>query len=416
MQTQIAEQARRVREAIQRDPRQGISALVEFALANAVSASAKHQVLLAKVGQDATKDMDPSPEEVQDRIAKLLKLVSLVEEDSATSGDAPPGGRASVPPLKRDEKAFSDLRRTATIFRGRDLKKRFRGTDFELEGVDLELAAGEITAVVGQNAQGKTTLLRMVAGDLHVDSGTMSYPEISKAEKLDWTAIKSQVAYLPQELPTWYGSLQDNLHYEAALHGLYGDENEQEVAFFIDRLGLREHLGKRWDHLSGGTKLRFALAQVLVWRPKLLVLDEPLANLDVLARASLLQDIVDLARSTRYPLAVLMSSQDLYELEAVATRMVFLREGTVVFNGPVAEIGQGCRVNTFELGLAVSSSRLLEVLGDDIRGEPTFNGVGYVVQTAVELGSKALLRRLLEADIDVRYFRDITRSVRSLFV
>ena len=75
--------------------------------------------------------------------------------------------------------------------------------------------------------------------------------------------------------------LVDNLHFAAAIHGIRGKENEDEVDFIIWRLGLDKYRNATWNEISGGFKMRFSLGRALVYNPRLLILDEPLANLDV---------------------------------------------------------------------------------------------------------------------------------------
>ena len=91
--------------------------------------------------------------------------------------------------------------------------------------------------------------------------------------------------------------LRSNLHYEAAIHGVGRADNEREVDFIVERLGFRGELDKEWHELSGGFRLRFALARALVWKPKLLILDEPLANLDFITQQIVLNDLRHLTDS-----------------------------------------------------------------------------------------------------------------------
>lgn len=405
----LAIAADQVRETIRRDVRAGCAALVGFATARAVTPRLKHEALLMRFNQG---DSD-TPEEVNALEGQLLDLLQRIETDSAERWNA---GEASEQRQRRGEIQLHYLsQKPASLpaFIGKGLGKRY--PSFHLRGVDLELRPGEVTAVVGQNANGKTTLLRIVAGELRADDGVLQFPSLSTESGLNWAEIKSQIAYLPQELPAWPGILRDNLHYEAALHGILGQDNEREVAFFVERLGLREHWGKRWPQISGGYKLRFALARVLIWKPRLLVLDEPLANLDVLAQSRLLQDLLDLARSPRYPLAVLMSSQHLHELEAVASGIVFLRNGEVAYNGSMRDVGSERGYNIYELGTS-SDPAMLKGLFDDPRyGEPFHNGVSYVVKTGIDVDAATVLRKILAAGIHVTYFRDVSRSIKSLF-
>jgi ABC-2 type transport system ATP-binding protein len=398
--------AEQVRRAILADPQAGVRALVALGNRSTTSAVLRQEALLLKL----TVEGASSREESNALQRKMLDLLTLIENGLARDsvGLREPG-LAELRQYYLDRPIPNDL-----IVRAGGLRKRYTKSDFTLKEVDLLLHPGEITAVVGQNAHGKTTLLRIVAGELRADAGKLEYPGLTRGDESDWYAIKSQIAYLPQELPPWHGALVDNLQYEAALHGLLGQDNEDAVKFFIERLQLHEHLDKRWQELSGGTKLRFALARVLTWKPKLLILDEPLANLDVLAQSRFLQNLRDLAQLREAPLAVLLSSQHLHELEVVASRIVFLQNGGVKFNGTVAEIGAERSCNVYELGSTTPISALRDLFGVQ-HGEPFHNGLGYVIKTPLELQASKVLERLLSAGVSVQYFRDLSCSIKSLF-
>jgi len=145
-------------------------------------------------------------------------------------------------------------------------------------------------------------------------------------------------------------------------------------------------------------------------------MDEPLANLDIKAKNVLLQDLRELASSYRYPIAVLISSHELHALEAVCEQMVFLRQGEVVYIGPTQGVAVDEANNEFELGTRLSLAELRQRLRGSgvikVREEHT----AFVLTTAREIGHQLLLRRLLEREIDVEYFRDNSRSVRRLFL
>ena len=407
---EISEAAEKLRHTIRSDALGAFDPLLQFAEAHAVAPRLKHEALLMRL--DAPKGDDPKQ---LDRFERdLLDLVARIETDHIEhwNPEVAASKRAALEQTRL--KLVDRAAKLPPVCRAEGLGKAYRRGNFYLRGVNLELRPGEVTALVGQNANGKTTLLRIVAGELRHDEGKLEFPGLC-SDHLDWSVIKSQVAYLPQDLPAWQGSLLDNLHYEAALHGILGAENQREVAYVVERLGLGEHLDKRWTQISGGTKLRFALARVLVWRPSLLVLDEPLANLDVLAQGRLLQDLLDLARSPRYPQSILMSSQHIHELEAVASSLIFLRAGEVVFNGPIATLGDERRYNTYELNISTS----LETLGalfDEFRCDPPYdNGVSFVLKTPLHVDANAVLGKLRAADVEVSYFRDISHSAKRLF-
>ena len=261
----------------------------------------------------------------------------------------------------------------------------------------------------------KTTLCRIVAGDLSHDSGLLSYPTVEqkKSKNPDWLVIKNQIGYLPQELPPIVGTVRENLHFEATLHGIYHEENEQQVNFILQRLELAEYEYATWDKLSGGYKLRFALALLLVWRPKLLVLDEPLANLDVNAQLNLLADLKDLASSLRYPISILLTSQHLHEVESISDYIIHLRDGKEIYYGKTDAIGEGRKENTYEFECDVQQIELEKRLKGLNYLKLSYNGLHYVITTPIQVSNQDVLSSLIDQDVNIQYFRDISHSSKS---
>lgn len=302
------------------------------------------------------------------------------------------------------------------IFFGKNLSKSFyaSGHSFHLPPLDLALRLGEITGIVGENGNGKTTLMRMVAGDLEVDGGQVTYPFFPVSPN-DWYAIKNRIAYIPQHIGKWTGYLKTNLHFNAAIHGLLGEENEEQVDFIIHRLGLTKYENAQWNEISGGYKLRFELARALVWKPQLLIIDEPLAHLDINAQQIFMQDLRYLASSEKHPMAVLISSQHLHEVESIADNILFLKNGELLYNGKMRDFGSDRKENLFELGTENSKTEIwaaLQTLGD-IRIEEV--GKLKIIHTPIEVKNEVIILYLGKAGISVQYFRDISTSTLKLF-
>ena len=282
--------------------------------------------------------------------------------------------------------------------------------NFRLQGVNIALREGEITGLIGQNGSGKTTFLRMVVGEIAHSSGELHYPQFPDA----WHLRKQRIAYIPQELPEWFGTLRENLHFSATLHGFLGAENEAAVAATVVRLGLTAHIDKRWNELSGGYKLRVALAQALVWQPKLLIIDEPLANLDINTQLFLLNDLRAMSHSATHPIAVLLSSQHLEEIELYADNILMLNAGAVVYNGKTSEIAAQRTENVYEMSADVDLQDLTDALLS-LRATVTHNGKYFIMRVPSPNDTKHLLSFLLNHDIVPLYFRNISQSVKLLF-
>ncbi|MDJ0728781.1 MAG: ATP-binding cassette domain-containing protein [Crocosphaera sp.] len=299
-----------------------------------------------------------------------------------------------------------------------NITKQYSGkvSDFKLILPELELKFGEITSLVGENGNGKTTLLRIIIGELAQSSGVLKYPVLIDLKKHNWYQIKQQIAYIPQELPKWSGLLVDNLHFAAAIHGIKGKENEDEVDFILWRLGLDKYRNATWNEISGGFKMRFALAKALVWKPKLLVLDEPLANLDVNTQLLFLQDLRYLADSLAHPKAIILSSQHLYEVESITNNIVFIKEGSVLYNGKLANFGEDREENAFELGCRLSKEELMDILEKISYTEIQIIGHHqYIVNTSRSITANDMMKLFIDHNITLKYFRDISKSTRRLF-
>ena len=180
---------------------------------------------------------------------------------------------------------------------------------------------------------------------------------------------------------------------------------------------MEKYRNASWNQISSGLKTRFALANVLARNPKLVVLDEPLANLDINAQISFLQDLRDLANSATYPIAAIISSQHLHVVEDIADNIIFLKNGKAIYNGEASRIGEDRIENSFELRVNLGKEQLSNLLENAeieflrIEGEYRY----FIVNTRKSVSSSMLLGTLLNNDITIESFHDISRSTRRLF-
>lgn len=318
------------------------------------------------------------------------------------------------------ENSRVEVQEEQVVCRVDNLEKTFASNNFfKLSNISLELKSGEITGVVGENGNGKTTLLKLIAGKLAPTHGTISFPYLGPCST-DWRIIKKYMAYIPQSLRPWSGSLRKNLSLAASLKGLRGDRNTEEVEYIIYRLGLEKYLDLSWSQISGGYKTRFELARMLIWGPQILVLDEPLANLDINAQMVFLHDIVDLASSLRSPIAVIVSSQHLHEIESVATNILFLENGLIKHYGPLGAINKNSKKLIFEIAGKIGSSRMTRnVLYDLLDQSEVLNiedtELCLTVHISSKINAEIFLTNLMSAGVEISYFRNISQSTKTLF-
>lgn len=291
-----------------------------------------------------------------------------------------------------------------------NLMKTYGSRRFRLGEISMTIRKGDVWGLVGENGNGKTTLLRILARDIRYDAGTLTY-NIGAVSDYD---MRTKLTYIPQRTPKWYGSLKSNLKFAASHYGIKGEENELIVLMLIIRFGLWQFRNHNWDELSSGYKMRFELARTFLRAPKLLLLDEPLANLDVLAQQLILEDLRNLSQSLSNPLGIILSSQQLFEVEKISDKVLFLKNGAPTHLA--AENSKSLPSTVVEMDLECSREELSQALSALDIGEIRYNGGIYVITVRKENALNEVLSALISGNIRIVYVRDISQSTRRLFL
>lgn len=216
------------------------------------------------------------------------------------------------------------------------LHKQFGGKP-AVQGIDLVIPRGEFHALLGPNGAGKTTTLRIVAGLLRADHGTVSVLGHDVAQ--DPVAAKSVMAFLPDD-PMLYGKL-NALEYLEFVAGLWSLEPQRALARAIElleMLGLGDRIADRVEGYSRGMRQKLAFAGALIHEPQLMILDEPLTGLDA-AAARQVKDI--LAARVRDGCTIVLTTHILEIAERLAERISIIRAGRIVAQGSMAELRAG---------------------------------------------------------------------------
>ena len=245
------------------------------------------------------------------------------------------------------------------VVRGVELHKSFRdprnrGEARALAGVSIEVRAGELTALVGPDGAGKTTLIRLLAGLMTADSGTLRVLGVDPAR--DPQTIQDRISYMPQKFGLYEDlSVQENLDLYADLHGVPAEERTRRYPQLMEMTDLGRFTARLAGRLSGGMKQKLGLACTLVRSPELLLLDEPTVGVDPLSRRELWEIVHRLVHERG--LTVLMSTSYLDEAER-AQRVIVLHEGQVLAQSEPAAVTRAAAGRTFVLSPAA---------GDDAR-------------------------------------------------
>ena len=221
------------------------------------------------------------------------------------------------------------------------VRKRF-GTLQVLDGIDLTIAAGRVTAIVGPNSAGKTTLIKCLLGLTRIDSGLITcggLPIDANGRYRQSIGFMPQIARFPDNL-----TATDLFE---MMRQLRGDVTFDEE--LIQRLSLRDHLHKPLRVLSGGTRQKVNAALAFLFTPQLLVLDEPTAGLDPVA-SSVVKDKVLAEREKGR--TFILTSHVMSELEELADDIAFLVEGRIRFAGPIHDLKKLTRQLSLERAIA----------------------------------------------------------------
>ncbi len=212
-----------------------------------------------------------------------------------------------------------------------NLTKQY-GNKTAIDQVSFSLTPG-VTGLLGANGAGKSTLMRMVCGVMKPTSGSITLDQYDVTEK----EYRNLIGYLPQDFgyyPEFTG--MEFLLYVAALKGLDRQTAGMRSRELLEQVNLEKDGAKKIKTYSGGMKRRLGIAQALLNRPKLIVLDEPTAGLDPKERVRFRHIFEQLGRDN----IVLLSTHIVSDIEKCADRVMVIKEGKKVFDGTEEETGK----------------------------------------------------------------------------
>jgi len=232
------------------------------------------------------------------------------------------------------------------------LNKHFANGKHALRDIDLNIADGEMVALIGASGSGKSTLLRMVAGLLAADAGPGSVIEVNghcvqKEGRIvsDIRTIRSQVGFVFQQfnlvdrLPVLVNVLVGRLHAMPWLRGVMGWFNAQErsaALAALERVGILDCHPQRASTLSGGQQQRAAIARTLVQGAKLVLADEPIASLDPESSRKVMEILSTIQREDGRTVIVSLHQVDM--AIRYCPRVIALNQGQVIYDGPAADL------------------------------------------------------------------------------
>ncbi|MBV8638866.1 MAG: ABC transporter ATP-binding protein [Candidatus Eremiobacteraeota bacterium] len=205
------------------------------------------------------------------------------------------------------------------------LVKRY-GDFTAVEDVSLRVAQGEFFGFLGPNGAGKTTTINAIVGLAQPNSGAIRV--FGYDNHVEWREARRLIGLAPQEYNfDRYLSIRDVLIFQAGYFGLRGPKVKERADMLLERFGLASKAKDEYTRLSGGMKRRLTLARALIHEPKLVILDEPTAGVDVELRLELWQLLRDLNGDG---LTIFLTTHYLEEAEELCKTIAIIREGRIV--------------------------------------------------------------------------------------
>ena len=291
------------------------------------------------------------------------------------------------------------MRADESVVRAEGLTRRFTGPDgrprVALDRVSLSVTRGQLTALVGPDGAGKTTLMRMMAGLLAPDEGSLHV--LGRDVARNAQEVQDRISYMPQRFGLYEDlSVQENLDLYADLHGVPQAVRRERFARLMAMTDLARFMARPAGRLSGGMKQKLGLACTLVRSPELLLLDEPSVGVDPLSRRDLWEILLQLVRDEQ--LSVVVSTAYMDEAERCAHVHV-MNAGHVLANGTPQALAQRAQGLTFVAtppgGMAARmlQARLLDAASAVVDAVPRGGQVRFIRRPDVD---EAALRPLLE--------------------
>lgn len=228
-----------------------------------------------------------------------------------------------------------------------DIEKVYPSGERALRGVSLEVTGSEIVSIIGPSGAGKSTFIRCVNRLTEPTKGTVWLDdiEVTSLSQKELRAARRDMGMIFQEfnlverLTVMENVLSGRLGYVStwrAFRRKFDQSDIQRAYDVLDRVGLSGHENDRADELSGGQRQRVGIARAVIQRPKILLVDEPTSSLDPETSRAVMDLLTDIAKEDDIP--VLINIHEVNLAEEFAERIVGLRDGEIVFEGPPREL------------------------------------------------------------------------------
>lgn len=290
----------------------------------------------------------------------------------------------------------------------RELTKTF-GKLAAVNSLSFTVQAGRCVALLGPNGAGKTTTLKMLSGLLEPSSGVIT---IADGQKRD---LRESIGYLPQypAFFNWMSGLEF-LKFAGQLAKLSDKEAINRSKELLERVGLKDAAKRKIGGYSGGMKQRLGLAQAVIHRPKLLILDEPVSALDPLGR----KEVIDLLRELKQETTILFSTHVLHDAEEICDDVMIINQGNIVMDGDIRGMMREHRQPQIKLRVGEAHLEWARTLANKpfVHGFKIESNLVILQVDDILAARQTLLREIADLRIELEAFEIGQTTLEDLFL
>ena len=290
-----------------------------------------------------------------------------------------------------------------------NLGKTYPNGPEALKGISLTVDEGDFFALLGPNGAGKSTLIGIVTSLVNKTRGTVTV--FGKDLDRELAAAKSFIGLVPQEFNfNIWENVQDIVINQAGYYGLRREQAAPRTEKYLKKLGLWEKRNEQARTLSGGMKRRLMIARALVHEPRLLILDEPTAGVDIELRRSMWAFLAEInAQGT----TIILTTHYLEEAESLCESIAIIDAGRIIEDTKMKVLLNKLNVETFVLDLAAPAPAGLDIPGYAVR---TVDATTLEVDISKEQGINGVFGALSEQGVEVASLRNKFNRLEELFV
>ena len=291
----------------------------------------------------------------------------------------------------------------------RNLEKTYPGGVTALRGIDLDVEEGEFFALLGPNGAGKSTAIGIIASLVTKSAGSVAiFDHDLDREKAD---AKACIGLVPQEFNfNQFETVKQIVTNQAGYYGIPRRQALEQARKYLKQLGLWEKRNVVSRQLSGGMKRRLMIARALVHEPRLLILDEPTAGVDIEIRRSMWRFLEEI---NQRGITIILTTHYLEEAESLCRKVAVINHGHIVEYGTVAQLLHKLHRETFVLSVVGEVRSVAPVEGYEIRVR---RDGGLEVDVPRDLGVNRLFSELSRQGIEVLSMRNKTNRLEEFFM